>query len=89
MSTTQGVKLDETTRNRLKELAKKRDRSPHWLMKTAIETYIDREEQYEREKSEDLQRWEQYALTGKAIDSNIVEPWLEDLAQGKVVPCPK
>lgn len=89
MATTQGIKLDEETRNRLKALGEKRDRSPHWLMRVAIEGYLEREEKYENEKAEDLQRWERYRLTGQAIDGNEVEEWLDDLANNRVASCPQ
>jgi predicted transcriptional regulator len=83
MATTQGIKLDDDTRERLKVLAEKKQHSPHWLMRTAIEGYLEREEQYEKEKAEDNIRWEQYLITGKAIDHEKVEAWLDDLSQGK------
>jgi len=89
MSTTQGIKLDDETRNRLKALAKKRDRSPHWLMRTAIERYLKFEENYEREKSEDMERYEQYQLTGKAISNDVATAWLNDLSHNKAAPCPQ
>jgi predicted DNA-binding protein/DNA-binding XRE family transcriptional regulator len=38
------VKLDETTRDRLKRLAKTKRHSQHYLMKQAILDYIEREE---------------------------------------------
>lgn len=86
MSTTQGIKLDEETQKRLKALAAKRDRSPHWLMRTAVESYLEREEQYEREKSEDMQRWSNYELTGQTIDNADVSHWLNKLASGQNEP---
>jgi predicted transcriptional regulator len=89
MSVTQGIKLDDDTRNRLKSLAKIRNRSPHWMMRTAIESYLEREENYEREKSEDMLRWEEYQLTGKAIDQETVEKWLNNLSENKIKPCPQ
>jgi predicted transcriptional regulator len=89
MATTQGIKLDETTQKRLKDLAEKRRRSPHWLMRTAIEDYLTREEQYEKEKAEDLAEYEEYLMTGKAIDNSLVTVWLEELARGKKKPWPK
>ena len=89
MSTTQGIKLDDEISARLKALGKKRDRSPHWLMKKAIEIYLAREEKFEAEKAEDMARWEHYQLTGKAVDNNKVEPWLKDLSQGKNTPWPQ
>ncbi len=80
MSTTQGIKLDNNIRQRLKALAEKKSRSPHWLMRTAIEDYLVREEQYEAERAEDMARWENYVLTGKAVEHVKVEKWLQDLA---------
>ncbi len=89
MSTTQGIKLDENTQARLKALAEKRKRSPHWIMRTAIEGYLEHEEQYETEKAEDAARWEHYLITGKAIDGDGMEKLLQDLAKGKTVEWPK
>ncbi|WP_283148733.1 trifunctional transcriptional regulator/proline dehydrogenase/L-glutamate gamma-semialdehyde dehydrogenase [Silvimonas soli] len=40
-TTTLGVKLDEATRERLKQAAHKLDRTPHWLIKQAIFTALD------------------------------------------------
>jgi predicted transcriptional regulator len=89
MSSTQGIKLDEATKVRLKNLSQLRDRSPHWLMKEAIGHYLDREERYEQEKAEDLARWERYQLTGHAISHQDTMQWLQQLAQGESIPCPK
>lgn len=89
MTTSQGIKLDDETRARLKALAEKRNRSPHWIMRTAIESYLKHEEAYEREKSEDMARWEDYVTTGKAIENNKVEAWLHNLEQGKDAPWQK
>ena len=83
MTTSQGIKLDDNIRQRLKVLAEKRNRSPHWLMRTAIEDYLQREEHFEAEKAEDMARWEHYLITGKAIKQEKVEPWLKDLSNGK------
>ena len=40
-TTTLGVKLDEATRDRLKQAAQTLDRTPHWLIKQAIFTYLE------------------------------------------------
>ena len=89
MTTTQGIKLDEHTRRRLKRLGEQRDRSSHWLMRTAILEYLDREERYEQEKQEDMARWERYQLTGEAVPHQTVAKWLRDTAQGKTVKWPR
>jgi predicted transcriptional regulator len=88
-TSTQGIKLDETTRQRLKALGELRDRSPHWLMRVAIERYLDEEERQEREKREDMERWEAYQLTGHAVSHEADGTWLNALAEGIAGPCPK
>ncbi|QLC74682.1 trifunctional transcriptional regulator/proline dehydrogenase/L-glutamate gamma-semialdehyde dehydrogenase [Pseudomonas sp. LPB0260] len=40
-NTTLGVKLDDATRGRLKKAAQQLDRTPHWLIKQAIFTYLE------------------------------------------------
>lgn len=81
MSKTKGVKLDDTTEQRFAALARIRDRSPHWLMCKAIETFLDREEKYEQEKREDMERWEQYQFAGGAVPHEKAAEWIENLAQ--------
>ncbi len=80
-STTMGLKLDEETRERLKRLSAAKARSPHWLMKEAVRQYLDHEEAYERERAEDLARWECYERTGVFIDHETMIRWLDGLAE--------
>lgn len=89
MAATQGIRLDEPTRLRLKRLGEQRERSPHWLMRTAILEYLDREERYEQEKQEDRARWEHYQLTGEAVPHKTVAKWLRDTARGKTAKWPR
>lgn len=86
MPETMGIKIDETTKQRLKALGELRDRSPHWLAKAALERYLDEEEEYERQKREDMAEWEDYLLTGDAIPHEKVANWLKEMiAQRKYV----
>jgi predicted transcriptional regulator len=89
MSTTQAIKLDDETNSRLKALAQQRNRSAHWLLRDAVERYLVEEERYEREKAEDLAEYEDYMLTGKALDNKTVTSWLDELANGKKTAWPK
>jgi predicted transcriptional regulator len=88
MTTTIGIKLDEQIKERLKRLGAARSRSPHWLMCLAIRQYLDREESYECEKREDMDRWERFQLTGHAISQEDAAAWLAKLAEGEDAPCP-
>ena len=40
-TTTMGVKLDDATRERIKSAATRIDRTPHWLIKQAIFSYLE------------------------------------------------
>ena len=74
-----GIKLDEDLHARLKALSKIRSRTSHWLMRTAIAEYVEREEAYEREKQEDMERWQRYKATGQAIPHDQIKNWLSGL----------
>lgn len=65
-TTAMGVKLDEQTRKHLKSLGELKDRSPHYLMRTAISEYLEREEQREQERQLTLERWERYEAPARA-----------------------
>jgi len=88
-TTTIGVKIDEETRRRLRALAETKNRTSHWLVKEAISEYLSHEELVEKERAEDQERWERYALTGEAVDHERVRGWLEALADGRDEECPR
>ena len=75
--TSKAVKLDEKTYNRLKVLGEARRRSPHWLMKEAIQQFLDREEEAEHIRQDTLERWARFETTGKTVSHEAVEAWLE------------
>jgi predicted transcriptional regulator len=75
--TTTPIKLDRRTRSRLKALGQARQRSEHWLLKEAIERYLEQEEDLERTKRETLERWERYEATGEHITNGAMKAWLK------------
>ena len=79
-TTTVGVKLDDETRARLRNLGQAKQRSTHWMVKEAVARYLEVEERYERERAEDLARWERYVETGHAVPHETVAEWLDELA---------
>ena len=86
---TSGVKLEDDIKQRLKSLGEKMDRSPHWLMKDAIETYLADKERYWKEREEDMQAWQNYVVTGDGIPQEQVEGWLESIGTENELKCPK
>ena len=67
------VRLSEDTQNRLEALSKARDRTPHYLMKAAIERFLDAEETLEAERRLVMARWEKFELTGETVNHEDVK----------------
>ena len=67
MANTQGIRLEEKTQRRLKWLAGRKDRSMNYLIKVAINRYLDDEERYERERQEDQARLQHFLDTGEHV----------------------
>ena len=76
------VKLENDTKEKLQHLSKVKSRSTHWLMKKAIDDYVDKEEQRENLRQESLSRWEEAEL-GKVVDHNKVVDWLDSWGSDK------
>ena len=76
------VKLENDTKEKLQHLSKVKSRSTHWLMKKAIDDYVDKEEERENLRQESLARWEE-AEFGKVVDHNKVVDWLDSWGSDK------
>ena len=87
--TTMGVKLDEDTRIRLKTLGESRDRTPHWLMKKAINDFLDQEEALEKRNQEADAALKAYQETGEYVSHENMESWLETWGSDKESACPE
>jgi len=71
------VKLDDNLKIRIQHLADARHRSAHWIMREAIQSYVDREESRENFKQEALASWTAYQETGKHLSGKEVQSWLD------------
>lgn len=70
------IKIDEALKSRVQRLASVRRRSPHWIMREAIEQYVEREEARESFKQEALASWTAYQETGRHLTGQEVRDWL-------------
>ena len=77
------VKLDEDTRGRIKRLADARSRSVHWMMREAIQTYLDREEKREAFRQDATRAWNEYQDTGLHVTQQEADGWLKELEAGQ------
>ena len=86
---TTSVKLDTETKERIQRLAVARRRSPHWVMREAIEQYVEREEKREQFRQDALGAWTHYQTTGLHATAEEADAWLATLEAGKNATPPK
>jgi predicted transcriptional regulator len=86
---TTSVKLDVEVKERVQRLALARRRSPHWLMREAIEEYVEREEKRERFRQDALASWMHYQTTGQHVTAEEADAWLAKLETGRNAAPPK
>lgn len=75
---TVGVKIDPLMKQRLQQLAKSLHRTPHWVMREAIEQYVVREEKREALRHDVLQAWQEYEETRLHVTGDEAIAWLEN-----------
>jgi predicted transcriptional regulator len=71
------IKLDPILQKRLQDLAGQRDRSAHYLMREAIQQYLDREEARESFKQEAIAAWADFQETGLHVTDEEMRRWLK------------
>jgi predicted transcriptional regulator len=86
---TTSLKLDVETKERVRRLASARRRSPHWVMREAIEEYVEREEKREQFRQDALAAWAHYQTTGLHATAEEADAWLARLEAGKNAAPPK
>ena len=83
------MKLDSATKERVRRLAEARRRSPQWVMREAVEQYVEREEKRERLRQDALAAWAEYQTTGLHITAKEADAWLSKLEVGRRAVIPK
>ena len=83
------VKLSADVRERVNRLAKARNRTAHWVMREAIQDYIEREEKREALRQTCIQAWENYQATGQHLTFEEADAWLARLESGQDVDPPE
>jgi len=71
------------------QLASARRRSLHWVMREAVEQYVEREEKRERLRQDALAAWAEYQTTGLHVTARDADAWLAKLEAGKRAVIPK
>ena len=79
---TTSLKLDAELKTRVQRLAEARRRSAHWIMREAIEQYVEREERRQQLHQDALTAWEDYQTTGQHVTDEEADAWLARLEAG-------
>lgn len=86
---TMSVKLDPETKARVQRLAAAQRRTAHWIMREAVEQYVEREEARERLRQDALTAWADYQATGEHVTANEADTWLAKLEAGEDADLPE
>jgi predicted transcriptional regulator len=86
---TTSLKLDSAIKERIQRLAAARRRSPHWVMREAVEQYVEREEKREQLRNDVLAAWADFQTTGVHLTAKEADAWLAKLEAGKRPAMPK
>lgn len=84
------VKLDGGDRQRLQVLAATKKRTPHYLMREAIQAYIEKEEAEQHFIAAAENAWADYEKTGLHITLDEAKTWAKKLVKNpraKMPPC--
>lgn len=76
------VKLPTDVRDRLKAVAEQQDRSIHWLMREAVNQFLEREEQKAALKAAADESWKHYQETGLHITLAEANKWMDNIING-------
>ena len=88
-ASTTSLKLDPGLKDRLQRLATTRRRSAHWLMREAIEQFVEREEKREEFWQSALAAWAEYQATGLHATAEEADAWLAKLERGEDAEAPE
>jgi predicted transcriptional regulator len=88
-ASTTSLKLDFELKERVQRLAQARRRSAHWIMREAVEQYVEREEKREQLRQEVLAGWAEYQATGLHATAEEADAWLAKLEAGKDAEAPE
>jgi len=83
------LKLEEGLKGRIQNLAGLRRRSAHWIMREAIQQYVEREEKHEAFKQDALRAWNAYQATGQHVTQQKADAFLAKLESGEDAEIPK
>ncbi len=87
-SSVTSLKLAPAIKERIQRLASARRRTPHWILREAVEQYVEREEKREHLRQDAQAAWAHYQATGLHATAEEADTWLAKLEAGEDVAPP-
>jgi predicted transcriptional regulator len=88
-SSTTSLKLNSELKERVRRLAAAQRRTPHWVMREAVEQYVGREEKRAQLRQDALAAWSHYQMTGLHSTAEDADAWLAKLEAGEDAEAPE
>jgi predicted transcriptional regulator len=88
-TSTTSLKLNKQLKDRVQRLAAARRRTPHWVMREAVEQYVGREEMRERLRQDAAAAWHHFETTGLHVTGDEADAWLAKLEAGEDAEAPE
>ena len=88
MPTSTSIKLELSIKERVQRLASARRRTAHWILREAVEQYVEREDTREQLKEDARAAWEHYQTTGLHVSAGEADAWLAKLEVGEDAAAP-
>ena len=88
-TSTTSLKLSPEIKDRVQRLAAARRRSAHWVMREAVEQYLEREEKRQQFHQAALAAWAAYQATGLHATAQEADAWLAKLEAGEEAAAPE
>jgi predicted transcriptional regulator len=86
---TTSLKLEGEMKERVQRLAAARRRTAHWVIREAVEQYVEREEKREKLRQDALAAFADYQDTGLHVTAEEADAWLAKLEAGEDAQAPE
>nr|WP_145549812.1 CopG family ribbon-helix-helix protein [Variovorax boronicumulans] len=80
------LKLSDELKSRVQRAAGRQRRTPHWIMREAIEQYVSRDEQRASFVQEAFDSWQAFQQDGLHLTMDETRAWLDTWGTGKPAP---
>jgi predicted transcriptional regulator len=83
------IKIDDELQSQVEDLARKHQRSTDWIMRQAVQQYVEREDKKAAFRRDALKAWTDYQENGQHVTQAEADGWLARLQDGEDADLPR